>query len=175
MPLTDSRPQTVGELLASAQGPLYSFEFFPPRSEEEEPVLWAAVDALAPLAPDFVSVTYGANGSRRDRTIHATRRIASSNGPLTVGHLTCVAQSKAELDGISMACRRGSAVFGGGHTDTKVSRPSAKSRVPKTRRDSPFLSPLVHVLPRSSHSGWNSRHNWQPKRASIAVKRTATL
>lgn len=97
MPLTDSRPQTVGELLASAQGPLYSFEFFPPRSEEEEPVLWAAVDALAPLAPDFVSVTYGANGSRRDRTIHATRRIASSNGPLTVGHLTCVAQSKADI------------------------------------------------------------------------------
>lgn len=97
MPSTDPKPGTVAELFRSAQGPLFSFEFFPPRSEEEEPVLWAAVEALAPLQPAFVSVTYGANGSRRDRTIRATRRIAESGGPLTVGHLTCVAQSKAEL------------------------------------------------------------------------------
>jgi len=97
MPHTTSRPGTVGELLASAPGPLFSFEFFPPRSEEEEPVLWRAVDALSPLSPDFVSVTYGANGSRRDRTIRATRRIAASGGPLTVGHLTCVDQSKADI------------------------------------------------------------------------------
>ena len=54
---TDPSPATVGDLLASAHGPLFSFEFFPPRSEEEEPILWRAVDALAPLAPDFVSVT----------------------------------------------------------------------------------------------------------------------
>ena len=93
-----TRPGTVAELLSSATGPTFSFEFFPPRSEEEEPVLWRAVEALAPLEPSFVSVTYGANGSRRDRTIHATRRIASApDGPLTVGHLTCVDQSKADI------------------------------------------------------------------------------
>ena len=92
-----SVPASVGELLASATGPLFSFEFFPPRSEEDEPVLWAAVEALAPHEPAFVSVTYGANGSRRDRTVAATRRIASSGGPLTVGHLTCVDQSKADI------------------------------------------------------------------------------
>lgn len=98
MPVAESNPQTVGELLASARGPLFSFEFFPPRSEEEEPILWRAVEALAPFNPAFVSVTYGATGSRRDRTIHATRRIASAPGaPLTVGHLTCVAQSKADI------------------------------------------------------------------------------
>jgi methylenetetrahydrofolate reductase (NADPH) len=97
MPVTASSLRTVGELFRSAQGPLYSFEFFPPRSEDEEPILWAAVEALTPLEPSFVSVTYGANGSRRDRTIRATRRIAASGGPLTVGHLTCVGQSKAEL------------------------------------------------------------------------------
>lgn len=97
MPQNDPTPRTVAELFRSATGPLFSFEFFPPRSEEDEPVLWAAVDALAPLHPAFVSVTYGANGSRRDRTIRATRRIAESGGPLTVGHLTCVAQSKADL------------------------------------------------------------------------------
>ena len=79
-----SVPASVGELLASATGPLFSFEFFPPRSEEDEPVLWAAVEALAPHEPAFVSVTYGANGSRRDRTVAATRRIAASGGPLTV-------------------------------------------------------------------------------------------
>lgn len=97
MPLNDPTPRTVAELFRSAVGPLFSFEFFPPRSEEDEPILWAAVESLAPLHPAFVSVTYGANGSRRDRTIRATRRIAESGGPLTVGHLTCVAQSKSEL------------------------------------------------------------------------------
>lgn len=97
MPTPPPTPGSVRELLDAATGPLFSFEFFPPRTDDEEPVLWAAVEALAPLDPDFVSVTYGATGSRRDRTIHATRRIASSGGPLTVGHLTCVAQSKAEI------------------------------------------------------------------------------
>ncbi|MDO5676735.1 MAG: methylenetetrahydrofolate reductase [Propionibacteriaceae bacterium] len=97
MPVTTTRPSTVRELLSTAQGPLFSFEFYPPRSEEEEPILWRAVEALAPLEPDFVSVTYGATGSRRDRTIHATRRIAVDGGPLTVGHLTCVDQSKADI------------------------------------------------------------------------------
>ncbi|SDL55543.1 5,10-methylenetetrahydrofolate reductase (NAD(P)) [Tessaracoccus oleiagri] len=87
----------MGELLEHAARPLYSFEFFPPRTAEEEPVLLRAVEALAPLNPDFVSVTYGATGSRRDRTIHATRRIAEIGNPMTVGHLTCVAQSKADI------------------------------------------------------------------------------
>lgn len=94
---SDPRPKTVGQLLESARGPLFSFEFFPPRSVEEEPILWRAVDALSPLDPHFVSVTYGANGSRRDRTIRATQRIAASGGPLTVGHLTCVDQTRADI------------------------------------------------------------------------------
>lgn len=93
----DHDPRTISGLLATAAGPLYSFEFYPPRAEEEEEVLWRTVDALAPLAPDFVSVTYGANGSRRDRTMSATRRLAERGVPLTVGHLTCVGQSKTEL------------------------------------------------------------------------------
>lgn len=98
MCLQTPRPGTVSELLATASAPMFSFEFFPPRSEDEEQVLWRAVDALAPLSPSFVSVTYGANGSRRDRTIHATQRIASMDeAPLTVGHLTCVDQSKADI------------------------------------------------------------------------------
>lgn len=95
--MSKTSPSTVADLLSQADRPLYSFEFFPPRSEEEEGMLLRSVSALAPLGPDFVSVTYGATGSRRDRTIHATREIAKFGNPMTVGHLTCVDQSKADI------------------------------------------------------------------------------
>ena len=74
-----------------------SFEFFPPKTEKMEAQLWDAVTQLAPLAPSFVSVTYGAGGSTRERT-HATvaRIIAEAKLP-TAAHLTCVAASKAEI------------------------------------------------------------------------------
>lgn len=95
--MPNSHATTVADLLANATGPLHSFEYYPPRSEEEEAMLLRSVKALAPLEPDFVSVTYGATGSKRDRTIQATRAIAEIGNPLTVGHLTCVDQSKAEI------------------------------------------------------------------------------
>lgn len=94
MPAT---PPTVAELLATSSRPLHSFEFFPPRTAEEVPALLKTVAALAPLQPDFVSVTYGADGSRRDRTMEATQAIARIGNPMTVGHLTCVDQSRAEV------------------------------------------------------------------------------
>ena len=74
-----------------------SFEFFPPKSEKMEAQLWDAVTQLKPLAPSFVSVTYGAGGSTRERT-HATvaRIIAEAQLP-AAAHLTCVAASKAEI------------------------------------------------------------------------------
>jgi methylenetetrahydrofolate reductase (NADPH) len=74
-----------------------SFEFFPPKSEKMEAQLWDAVTQLKPLAPSFVSVTYGAGGSTRERT-HATvaRIIAEAKLP-AAAHLTCVAASKAEI------------------------------------------------------------------------------
>ncbi|MBD2840829.1 methylenetetrahydrofolate reductase [NAD(P)H] [Erythrobacter rubeus] len=74
-----------------------SFEFFPPKSEKMEAQLWDAVQQLKPLAPSFVSVTYGAGGSTRERT-HATvaRIIAEANLP-AAAHLTCVGASKAEI------------------------------------------------------------------------------
>jgi len=74
-----------------------SFEFFPPKTEKMEAQLWEAVTQLAPLAPQFVSVTYGAGGSTRERT-HATvaRIIAEAHLP-AAAHLTCVEASKAEI------------------------------------------------------------------------------
>lgn len=88
---------TIAELLATADRPLASFEFFPPKTEEESERLWQTIHRLSPLKPDFVSVTYGANGSSRDRTIHLTRRLALDPDVRTMGHLTCASQSRDDL------------------------------------------------------------------------------
>jgi len=89
-------PTTVGELLR-AGGPTFSFEFFPPKTDEGERQLWQAIRELEGLRPSFVSVTYGAGGSNRDRTVRITQRIAEETTLLPIGHLTCVGNSVAEL------------------------------------------------------------------------------
>jgi len=77
-----------------------SFEFFPPNTEEMEKILWESIERLAPLAPDFVSVTYGAGGTTRERT-HATVKRILAETPLTpAAHLTCVAAKREEIDTI---------------------------------------------------------------------------
>jgi methylenetetrahydrofolate reductase (NADPH) len=75
----------------------FSLEFFPPKDEAGEARLWSALSQLQPLAPDFVSVTYGAGGSTRDRTIRVTSEITKRTSIPTVAHLTCVGASKSEL------------------------------------------------------------------------------
>lgn len=84
-------------MLEQAERPLFSFEFMPPRSTEEQERLWSAIEALAPLGPDFVSVTYGANGSNRDRTIRTTANIIARTNMQTMGHLTLVDQPVGQL------------------------------------------------------------------------------
>ena len=74
-----------------------SFEFFPPKTEKMEEQLWDAVVELAPLAPSFVSVTYGAGGSTRERTHATVARIAGETNLAAAAHLTCVAASKDEI------------------------------------------------------------------------------
>lgn len=75
----------------------YSFEFFPPKDVEGEERLWAAIEGLKSIAPDFVSVTYGAGGSTRDRSIRIAREITHRTGISTVAHLTCVGSTRDEL------------------------------------------------------------------------------
>src|SRR5437899_1550674 len=87
---------TVSELLA-AGGRSFSFEFFPPKTDDGERQLFQAVRELEALSPTFVSVTYGAGGTTRDRTVRVTRRIAEETTLVPMGHLTCVGSTLAEL------------------------------------------------------------------------------
>jgi methylenetetrahydrofolate reductase (NADPH) len=82
-----------------------SFEFFPPKTEEMEKNLWEAVARLAPLAPNFVSVTYGAGGSTRERTHSTVRRIVTETALTPAAHLTCVAATKPEIDSVIQSYR----------------------------------------------------------------------
>jgi methylenetetrahydrofolate reductase (NADPH) len=91
------RSPTVAELLATADRPLFSFELFPPRDEAGSRQLWQTVRELEALGADFVSVTYGASGSTRERTIGATEQIALNTTLRTVAHLTCASQSREQL------------------------------------------------------------------------------
>ncbi|HEY0103192.1 MAG TPA: methylenetetrahydrofolate reductase [NAD(P)H] [Brevundimonas sp.] len=78
--------------------PRVSFEFFPPKSDEAEANLWRAIQRLAPLNPAFVSVTYGAGGSTRERTHRTVSRILSETSLSPAAHLTCVEASRDEVD-----------------------------------------------------------------------------
>ncbi len=90
-------------LIANPQPPLVSFEFSPPKTDEAEITLWAAIKRLEPLAPAFVSVTYGAGGSTRERTHATVKRIVEETSLKPAAHLTCVAHSRGEIDDIVRA------------------------------------------------------------------------
>ncbi|MQA27016.1 MAG: methylenetetrahydrofolate reductase [NAD(P)H] [Micromonosporaceae bacterium] len=87
---------SIGDLVRS-DGPTFSFEFFPPKTADGELLLWQAIRELEPLQPSFVSVTYGAGGSTRDKTVEVTERIATETTLLPMGHFTAVNHSVAEL------------------------------------------------------------------------------
>ena len=97
--MTTGRGRSIRELLDRGERS-FSFEFFPPRDEAGEEQLWAALHALEPYRPTFVSVTYGAGGSTRDKTVGITARIARDTSLTPVAHLTCVGHTREELERI---------------------------------------------------------------------------
>jgi methylenetetrahydrofolate reductase (NADPH) len=92
-----ARTPTIADLLATSTRPLFSFELFPPKDQAQTRQLWQTVRELESLGADFVSVTYGASGSTRERTIQATEAIALHTTLRTVAHLTCASQSREQL------------------------------------------------------------------------------
>jgi methylenetetrahydrofolate reductase (NADPH) len=90
----------IDEILASAEEPVFSFEFFPPTTPEGERTLRSSLEALRSLEPAFASVTYGAGGSTRDRTVEITKWIKQDLGIEAMAHLSCVGSSRDELYGI---------------------------------------------------------------------------
>ena len=97
--MVTGRGRSLAELINQGERS-FSFEFFPPKDEAGEEQLWNAVRALEPYRPTFVSVTYGAGGSTRDKTVAITGRIAAETELLPVAHLTCVGHTRDEVAGI---------------------------------------------------------------------------
>ena len=93
---------THAPLFAEARGDIaVSFEFFPPKSDAMAETLWHSIETLAPLGPRFVSVTYGAGGSTRERTHATVTRIVRETGLTPAAHLTCVGASREEIDAVA--------------------------------------------------------------------------
>jgi methylenetetrahydrofolate reductase (NADPH) len=90
----------IDEIIAASDGPVFSFEFFPPKTDEGERNLRATLDSLRALEPDFVSVTYGAGGSTRNRTVELTHWIKQQLGIEAMAHLSCVGSTREELGAI---------------------------------------------------------------------------
>jgi methylenetetrahydrofolate reductase (NADPH) len=92
-----------GQASAASRPLRISFEFFPPKTEEMERTLWESIARLAPLGPSFVSVTYGAGGTTRERTHATVKRILSETSLIPAAHLTCVAATRGEVDEVVRA------------------------------------------------------------------------
>jgi len=99
--LTGPRFAAVPAPQAGRPPPALSFEFFPPRTEALEAQLWTCIARLAPLAPRFVSVTYGAGGSTQERTHATLARILAETALLPAAHLTCVAAPRGAVDEVA--------------------------------------------------------------------------
>jgi methylenetetrahydrofolate reductase (NADPH) len=92
--------QNLGEHAGDQPRIRVSFEFFPPKTEEMEKTLWESITRLKPLKPNFVSVTYGAGGSTRERTHSTVKRILAETALTPAAHLTCVAATCDEIDAV---------------------------------------------------------------------------
>jgi methylenetetrahydrofolate reductase (NADPH) len=99
MTVTDVNAERVSRIEKGRKPQIrVSFEFFPPKTEEMDRTLWDSITRLAPLSPSFVSVTYGAGGSTRERTHATVKRVLTETDLIPAAHLTCVAATCREID-----------------------------------------------------------------------------
>ena len=100
--MTNDNPKTQSSSQVTAEGDLtISFEFFPPKTEAMAETLWQSVERLEPLQPRFVSVTYGAGGTTRERTHSTVARINAETSLSAAAHLTCVGATREEVNGVA--------------------------------------------------------------------------
>ena len=124
----------IDELLAT-QRPVFSVEFFPPKTEPGLELLFETVEALKPLEPDYVSVTYGAGGATRDGTVEIAERIKRDYGIEVMAHLSCVGETREGLGRDPRPLRRRS----GSRTCSRcaATRRAARPTSPRPRTGSP--------------------------------------
>ncbi len=92
--------EAIADARKRGRAPRVSFEFFPPRTEALEGQLWESIRKLEALGPSFVSVTYGAGGTTRERTLRMVSRIKAETGVDAAAHLTCVGATRDEVDAV---------------------------------------------------------------------------
>src|SRR5687768_16732689 len=103
-PLATALSRAGKPLFAEAAGDIQvSFEFFPPKTDKMDATLWESIKTLEPLQPRFVSVTYGAGGSTRERTHATVERIVRETSLTAAAHLTCVGATRAEVDEVAQS------------------------------------------------------------------------
>lgn len=101
-PISEARRANASPMFAGLAGDIaVSFEFFPPKTEAMQQTLWRSIETLAPLSPEFVSVTYGAGGTTRERTHATVARIVAETDIPVAAHLTCVDASRGEIEEVA--------------------------------------------------------------------------
>jgi len=166
------------------RAPKVSFEFFPPKTPEMEEQLWRAIRRLEPLAPAFVSVTYGAGGSTRERTHTTVKRIVDETSLSPAAHLTCVAAPREEVDGIvrrywdagvrHIVALRGDMPDGGPYKPHPQGYASTPELIEGIRRIAPFeisVSAYPEIHPDSS----SIDHDMELLRAKVAAGATRAI
>ena len=129
-------------LFAKTRGDIHvSFEFFPPKTESMSETLWQSIKTLEPLHPRFVSVTYGAGGSTRERTHATVERIVNETALTAAAHLTCVAATREEIDEVNA----GDIAAAVGLKDTYTGDTLADPDHPVVLESMTFPEPVIEV------------------------------
>ncbi len=133
----------VKEILNAALKPVFSFEFFPPKKDEEWETLFETISALSPLNPSYVSVTYGAGGSTRSRTHNLVTKIQNETGLTVVSHLTCICSTEEETGSILQNYRENGI---NNVLALRGDKPAGMATLAEATKDFPYAIDLVRFI-----------------------------